>query len=317
MHTETTETTDNKGRLFLLLAALLFGAFVYMRWKWPLEQQVVQHAATLLGPEPPAVRRAPLVERPFTEPTVVQPKYTTSDTRLLVGQSEKNTAEQLSFDDIGKGVANAVAAVVGDGSGKSDVVQVKASSDRNHYFVAANLPHKGKAANKLAEVNRRAQYLLQALDEQLDGNKRIMSGDGKDITESMKRIVKKHFNKPVPLAEYHNPDDLTVGSNSGKGQAIETCLRGKRDPSDWAPDNTLFRVHTHELAHSGDTEYRGDGEDAHGPVFKRIHMYLLTVAENLRLYNCAEYKKSGKMFCGVTLSEDYCAGGGGPTSAKK
>ena len=53
-------------------------------------------------------------------------------------------------------------------------------------------------------------------------------------------------------------------------------------------------------------EFRGDGEDAHGPVFKKLHQYLLGIAENLSLYSCAEYKKSGKRYCSLLLTENYC-----------
>lgn len=252
-------------------------------------------------------------QTPLKKVGVVIPRHTTFDTRMRNGTQENNTAEKLGLQDAKNAVAGMIdAATDVIESGKSNVVRVKASMDRKDYFVASDLPDKGKAANKLAEVNRRAQYLLQALDEQMDGGRRIKSGDGVDITDSIRRIVKKHYGKIVPFAEYHHPGDLVVGSNSGKGMAIETCLRGKKNPKQWAPDNTMFRVHTHELAHSGDSEYREDGEEAHGPVFKRIHQYLLTVSENLGLYSCAEYKNSGKAFCGVTLSEDYCGGGGGP-----
>lgn len=315
---------DRHARWLLLAALLVAAVLVYMHCKYPVqvdEKQAAQAKARLMthppGSEAGAQAAMRYPRKPLNHTAVVVPKYTTFDMRGITTQ-ENNTAESMDLRDAGKVVAGVVDAAMDAAmdavaeKGKSNVVRVKASLDRKDYFVAADLPNKGKAANKLAEVNRRAQYLLQALDEQMDGARRIRSGDGVDITDSIRRIVKKHYGKVVPLAEYHHPGDLVVGSNSGKGMAIETCLRGKRNPDEWAPDNTLFRVHTHELAHSGDAEYREDGEEAHGPVFKRIHQYLLTVSENLGLYSCAEYKSSGKAFCGVTLSEDYCGGGGGP-----
>jgi len=189
-------------------------------------------------------------------------------------------------------------------TGKSKVAKVRAQDGR-HYLVAADLPNKAKAARKLAEITRRSQTLLQSIDEQLDGNRRIVY-DGHDITDNMKQLVRRHYEKEIPLAEFHDPSSLTVGSNTDKGLMIETCLRGKSNPEEWNSDNTLFRVHTHELAHSADFEFRGDGEKAHGPVFKRLHEYLLFVSENLGLYSCSEYKASGRKFCGLTLSETYC-----------
>ena len=241
----------------------------------------------------------------------VVPKYTTSDSSFK-SRVEKADSENLGVNDVKRAVAAVVMKTTGKTDiiptkGKSDVQQQKSSKDRKMYYVAKDLPEKQKAANKLAEISRRAQYLLQAIHEQLDGNKRIKSGDGHDITDNMKQLVRTHYKKTVPFAEYHNPSDKTVGSNSDKGVMIETCLRGKYNTKQWNSDNTLFRVHTHELSHSADFEYREDGEDAHGPHFKRLHQYLLGVAENLGLYSCAEYTKSGRAFCGLALTERYCS----------
>jgi hypothetical protein len=194
----------------------------------------------------------------------------------------------------------------GADGGPSPLERVRAPQDGNFYMVAADLPDKEKAANKLAEIYRREQYLLQSIQESLQLNKRIIASDGVDITDEMKRLVRKHYGKLTPFAEYHNPDDLTVGSNSNKGEMFEASLRDKRDTNKWNSDNTLFRVHTHELAHSADGQYRKDGMDGHGPVFKRLHQHLLGVAENLGIYNCAEYQRSGRKHSGLTLPETYC-----------
>ena len=142
----------------------------------------------------------------------------------------------------------------------------------------------------------------------MDNSRRVVALDGTDITDNMKALIRKHYKVETPLAEYHNPSDLTVGSNSDKGVVIETCLRSKFDPTEWSSINTLFRVHTHELAHSADFDYREDGEDGHGPVFKRLHKHLLGVSENLGIYNCAEYTRSGGALCGVKLTESYQCG---------
>jgi hypothetical protein len=188
-----------------------------------------------------------------------------------------------------------------DPDGKDKVVKMRADPDNEIYFVSASLPDKKKAANTLAEVSRRSQYLLQSLDEMLDGNGRTVAKDGTDITENMRRLVKKHYNKKIPYAEYHNPHDKTVGSNSAKGELIEVCLRNKYDTNQWNSVNTIFRVQVHELAHSADKEFREDGD--HGPVFNRLMNFLLQTSENLGIYNCAEYKKSGRAYCGLTLTE--------------
>lgn len=193
-----------------------------------------------------------------------------------------------------------------DPEGKDKVIKHKSSEDGKMYYVAASLPEKERAANFLAEISRREQFLLQTLDEMLDGGKELKAPDGHVVTDNMKLLVKKHFRKETPFAEYHNPHDRTVGSNSAKGELVEICLRNKYNTNSWNSLNTAFRVHVHELAHSADTEYRADGD--HGPTFNRLMNYLLEVAENIGIYNCKEYKASGRKFCGLILQEndDFC-----------
>ena len=193
-----------------------------------------------------------------------------------------------------------------DPEGKDKVVKFKSDIDGEYYFVAASLPDKKKAANTLAEVHRRAQYLMQSIDEMLDGGNRVKADDGVDLTDNMKRLVKKHYRKRIPFAEYHNPHDKTVGSNSAKGELIEMCLRNKFNTKQWNPVNTLFRVHVHELSHSADKDYREDGD--HGPVFNRIMHFLLQTSGNLGIYSCKEYEQSGRQMCGLVLQEkdDFC-----------
>jgi len=186
--------------------------------------------------------------------------------------------------------------------GKDKVVKQRSDVDGEYYFVAASLPDKKRAANTLAEVHRRSQYLMQSLDEMLDGGAPIKASDGTDITANMKRLIKRHYQKKIPFAEYHNPHDKTVGSNSAKGTLIEMCLRNKYNTNEWNPVNTMFRVHVHELTHSADKEYREDGD--HGPVFNRLMNFLLQVSGNLGIYSCEEYAKSGRKYCGLTLTEE-------------
>jgi hypothetical protein len=188
-----------------------------------------------------------------------------------------------------------------DPKGKDKVIKHRSPIDGKEYLVAASLPDREKAANFLAEIFRREQYLLQRLDEMLDEGSPIKASDGEVITDNMKRLVKKHFKKVTPFAEYHNPSDQTVGSNSAKGELVEICLRSKSKPDQWNSINTAFRVHVHELAHSADSEFRADGN--HGPVFNRLMNFLLEVAEDIEIYNCGEYKSSGKKFCGLVLQE--------------
>lgn len=190
-----------------------------------------------------------------------------------------------------------------DPGGKDKVVKQRSTLDYKYYYVSDRLDDKVVAANKLAELNRRVQYLLQTIEESLDGGQRVLAKDGVDITTNMRQLVNKHHNKPLPVAEYNSPNDNTVGTNSDKGMLLEVCLRSKHNPKEWNSDNTLFRVMAHELAHSADHQWRGDGDHAHGPDFFRLHNHLLKVGEDIGVYSCAEYKRSGRMHYGLKLTE--------------
>lgn len=187
---------------------------------------------------------------------------------------------------------------------KQKVVKFKSQLDGRYYFVCATLPEKQKAADTLAEIYRRSQFILFDLNEKLEANEPIIANDGVNITENIRKMVNKHYNKPLALAEYHAPNDKTVGANSEKGLLIEMCLRSKSNPAQWNSLNTLTRVHIHELAHSADFMFRADGTENHGPDFYRIMNYILQQAEELNLYSCAEYKASGNAFCGLVLNEE-------------
>lgn len=227
---------------------------------------------------------------------------------VIETQSQKNgsnkegvTLGEIVTDQTGEKVLKA--SDTKDESGKDKVVKQRSSVDYKYYYVSAVLEDKVQAANKLAELNRRVQYLLQAIDESLDGGQKVVAKDGTDITANMRKLVDMHYKKPLPVAEYNSPGDKTVGSNSDKGMLIEVCLRSKYNPKEWNADNTLFRVMAHELAHSADFDWRADGDDAHGPVFFRLHNHLLKVGEDIGVYSCSEYKKSGGKHCGLVLTE--------------
>lgn len=297
---------------FILFFLAIF-SFAYLAIKMaplPVVPKEGQHADTL-----PKHTHTPLkyIARPAHTKFSQEFSMNKEPVRAEAQHARLGPHEHYSVQDAKRAVVGAMVNTTGKtrmvpGRGKFDVVKMKSNKDGRMYFVADGLPDKSKAVDLLAEISRRQQYLLQSIDEQLDGNRRMYAADGVDVTDNMKTLLRKHYKKEVLLAEYHNPDDLTVGSNSDKGVMIETCLRSKSDPNQWSSINSLFRVHCHELAHSADFEYRDDGENGHGPVFKRLHILLLGISENLGLYNCAEYTKSGGALCGVTLTESYMCG---------
>lgn len=243
-----------------------------------------------------------------TEITTDDAENITHDVGFKVVETEKqkegmNEAVTLGEVGVNNGEKVLIASDETDSTGKDKVVKQRSSKDYKYYYVSAVLDDKVEAANKLSELNRRVQYLLQTIDESLDGGRKVYAKDGVDITSNMRTLVKKHYNKPLPVAEYNSPNDKTVGSNSDKGMLLEVCLRSKYNPKEWNSDNTLFRVMSHELAHSADPQWRGDGDHAHGPDFFRLQNHLLKVGGDIGVYSCSEYKKSGGRHCGLKLTE--------------
>lgn len=303
---ESESTPDHFG-IFILLIVFLLCIYIAK-----LCVPGKKSSRTSLLPTAIPVTSATVTATEINQPRLSEAVVVATAMPISFGEEVVTIQEKLSVDSLKRSVATVLVNTTGktalSNKGKSDVVQIRCEKDGRHYFVASDLPEKEKAAGMLAEISRRAQYLMQAVDEQLDGSRRIVALDGVDITDNMKALLRKHYKIETPLAEYHNPSDMTVGSNSDKGVVIETCLRSKFDPTEWSSINTLFRIHCHELAHSADFDYRSDGEDGHGPIFRRLHKYLLGVAENLAIYNCAEYTKSGGAVCGVKLTESYQCG---------
>mmetsp|Transcript_7548 Transcript_7548/g.13445 ORF Transcript_7548/g.13445 Transcript_7548/m.13445 type:complete len:292 (+) Transcript_7548:95-970(+) len=190
-------------------------------------------------------------------------------------------------------------------SGKARLLKKTADLDDQGYFVAAGVPGDEQAANHLAELQRRAMILIARIDDLVKEGKPLNSVDGREVTENMKRILKKHLNRPLLLVELFQPGGTTVGANSGKGMLFELCLR--KNANDFDPVNSTMRVLVHEIAHSGDANYRKAGVDAHGPVFKSIQDFMLEVAEREGLYSCEEFSNGGRRICGLQLDENDSA----------
>ena len=201
-------------------------------------------------------------------------------------------------------------ALIEAANGKNQKAAVKAVTsgvDDAKYYVAQGLTDESKVADRLADLSLVCVKVLNEIKKRLEKDGKIYAGDKEDITKNMEKLLLKHYDKHLNLSEYHSPDDQIVGSSSNKGELIEICVRHKKDTSTFNSINTTRRVFLHELAHSADFEYRKDGMKAHGPVFKRLHMYLLSVAEDLDLYSCEDYQKTGGAFCGLRMDEKYCS----------
>ncbi len=241
------------------------------------------------------------------------PEHANAEQSQIVSAAETQTVEEdggeslLNMADVHSEILVEEARAVAK---KAAVKQVLSATDQEKYYVAANLPDEEKAADRLADLALTATRVLAEVKRRLEESKdgKILAGDNVDITKNMEVLLSKHYQKHLNLAEYHCADTV-VGSSSNKGQLIEICLRHKKDTDTFNSINTTHRVFLHEVAHSADFEYRKDGQNAHGPVFRRLHAYLLGVAEDIGLYSCEDYQKSGGAFCGLNLGEKYCSSG--------
>ena len=182
--------------------------------------------------------------------------------------------------------------------GRSKMTTVK-GKDGKEYDVA-DLQNKQKAADYLAEINRRVDVLMYHLQNLVAKNNKI-EYEGENMTNCIKRLIRKQQNSPHKFSELYDDTD-TVASNTNKGEQLDLCLRDKADPSSFNEMNTAMRVVLHELAHSADKQYRM--HENHGNHFYRLHSYLMDEAGKVNVYSCSQYNRDGPGFCGMLLPDD-------------
>jgi hypothetical protein len=178
-----------------------------------------------------------------------------------------------------------------------DVTEYKSSVDSKIYDVRSNgsVDNKEKAANYLAEIYNRVNYLVHYIKENKLKNEVIA-----DRLYSRWSLCK--------LRETSSTDN-SVAFTINKGQEIRLCIRngsgssGSDKGQDFEDINTSIFVILHELAHVMSISY------GHNEEFKDNFSFLLHLASSLGLYKPQNFEQEPKTYCGTVINSTPCSQG--------
>jgi len=159
---------------------------------------------------------------------------------------------------------------------KDDRVQVEAYDGR--MYLVRDIEDKKRTADMMALLNAKVMSLLRHLRQQ--GDKPVM----------VSRLISRY--DPQVLAEGRLHRELT-SYTVNKGEQVILCMRSRDRADALFPENVLFSVLLHELAHVASLS------EGHGDEFNENLLLLTSSAEKLGLL------KRGKVqldYCGIPLS---------------
>jgi len=159
---------------------------------------------------------------------------------------------------------------------KGDIISVKSEVDRQVYLVR-KLPDAKKAANKLAEINRKVLRLISTLDTKKEG-----------VQDLIDNYNPRTLSETIPGSKY-------TSYSVNKGEKISICIRSVDDEV-FIDDNTILFVVIHELAHVMTEEI------GHTPLFWSNMKYLLEEGEKVSIYSPIDYRKVPQEYCGMEIN---------------
>lgn len=164
----------------------------------------------------------------------------------------------------------------------SEVEIVYSKIDGRGYIVKS-LPNKKRAADLLAQMNRRLIILV----EHMQKNK-----DQKFKKNDVDRLA-NNFD-PNTISEGTDKSNYTSYSIN-KGEKIVFCIRSRDSKQKLIDLNTLMYVAVHELGHLMTEEI------GHPPEFWKNFKILLKEAIELGLYTKVDYSNSPVKYCGINI----------------
>ena len=149
----------------------------------------------------------------------------------------------------------------------------------------------GDAADALAELNARVIGIMRMLRD------RYVRAPTPGQTAAQRRAVAR-------LLARYNPDNIVENSprdpghdtsyTIDKGQTLALCLRDRASNAIYDSDLLLF-VTLHEMSHLAIEDI------THSDEFWSTFRFLLDAAEAAGLYECADYARAPRMYCGLRV----------------
>jgi hypothetical protein len=194
-----------------------------------------------------------------------------------------NKHDILAYIVIGVVIGISVFIYLSNVEGFGDLKCIISSIDSNTYCVR-DREKLSEAADLLAAVTEKCKHLVRYMEENY-GDK-----------DSVKRLV-AGFN-PKKVMETLPTSTLTAYSEN-KGEKIAFCLNKKKENDNVLIDeHTLTFVAIHELSHIS-TKSIG-----HKSEFWENFQFLLKCAKDAGIHNPADYRKTPKEYCGMTITDN-------------
>jgi hypothetical protein len=165
------------------------------------------------------------------------------------------------------------------------MVYVQSQVDKKYYLVK-DTKEKQTVANLLAQLCERINTLNNYLYLNQD--------KFPDYKEYIERLHDKI--KDCDIIENGNDKEYTSYSVN-KGEQLVFCVRSRKT-HDLHDINLMMYVTLHELSHIACPIY-----DNHGPLFKRIFIFLTEQAINLNLYTKLDFSQNPTEYCGLMIAD--------------
>ena len=168
----------------------------------------------------------------------------------------------------------------------------------NQRYIVRDTSNKQQAALLLHNITRKLGQLVRHL-RQLP-----IYTIPETLQPGIERLLKTYSLHGFRLSELDVSVSPTVAFNEEKGKRIYLCLRTCRHCETLAPENVVFLVALHEIAHSATEKYgekSPQGFTDHSTEFHQYETYLINTAENLRLLKYNE--AIGTSFCSLSIPD--------------
>lgn len=162
---------------------------------------------------------------------------------------------------------------------KSGLKYIRSSLDGNEYLCRSR-NDAPRAANVLAEVNRRLKFLINHLKRKYN-NKKLNLKMRKFKTESISESSGQNRSTSYLI---------------NKGESLVLCIRDKTDGHNILDINTVMFVALHEFAHLITTSI------GHTKEFWSNFKFILKNAIEIKIYKEINYEKQNKRYCGIKIT---------------
>lgn len=168
---------------------------------------------------------------------------------------------------------------------KTEAIYLKSGLNNKQYLV------------KNLEKKEEATYILSVIEERINLLKDYLQMNAKKFSE-YEPYINQFCDRIKNLSLHENgPDGNYTSYTVNKGEEIALCLRSKKT-GELHDINLVMYVVLHELAHVACPEVD------HTELFKKIFIFLIQIAVNLKIYKKINYQIYPQEYCGLTIREN-------------